>query len=287
MKTKTVFTILAMIGLMGQEASPAQQTDKNETATIEAKTEVRLASDIQWRKLNPARGDASPQAGTIWGDQTKEGESGFLVKFVDGFSSPPHIHNITYRGIVLSGLVHNDDPEAEPMWMSVGSWWTQPAGEIHVTSARGAAIGYVEIQSGPYLVKPGSEAFDSGERPVNMDASNIIWLDGTDTTWIDRGFKKDKSPKLTFMWGNPKRDHINGTMLKLPAGFSGVLETESSTFKVIVIKGQTQIHAGDEIKTLTVGGYIGSQGKVSHHLTCQDECVVYVRTKGKYRVVNK
>jgi hypothetical protein len=94
-----------------------------ETSAQEAaKTEVRTDSEIKWRKLNPARGDASPQAGTIWGDQTKDGESGFLVKFVDGFSSPPHIHNITYRGIVIGGALHNDAPEAEPMWMRQGSY---------------------------------------------------------------------------------------------------------------------------------------------------------------------
>ena len=183
---------------------------------------MRLASEIAWQKLNPARGDASPQAGTIWGDQTKDGASGFLVKFVDGFSSPPHIHNITYRAIVLAGAVHNDDPEAEPMWMKPGSYWTQPAGEVHITSSRGAGIGYVEIQSGPYLVKPGSEAFDNGERPVNVDVTNIVWLDASDTTWIkgDAGTDAAKNIQMTFMWGKPRADHINGSMVKLPAGFS-------------------------------------------------------------------
>ena len=290
MTTKTFIAIVATIGLMGHATSMAQQTAmQRENKTVDSKTEVRLASEIQWQQLNPARGDASPQAGTVWGNQTEDGESGFLVKFVDGFSSPPHIHNITYRGIVIAGGLHNDDPEAEPMWMKSGSWWTQPAGEVHITSARGASIGYVEIQSGPYLVKPPAEAFDNGERPVNMEASNIVWLDATDTTWIKGGAEEDtaKGPKLTFMWGSPKNEQINGTMLKLPAGFSGILESESSSFKMIVIKGQTQFHSGDDVKTLTAGGYIGSQGKVSHHLTCKNECVVYIRTKGKYWVVVK
>ena len=56
---------------------------------------------------------------------------------MDGFSSPPHIHNVTYRAMVIKGLVHNDDPEAENMWMPPGSFWTQPAGEAHITSAKG------------------------------------------------------------------------------------------------------------------------------------------------------
>ncbi|WP_346992732.1 DUF4437 domain-containing protein [Alteromonas gracilis] len=48
-----------------------------------------------------------------------------LVRFKEGFSSPPHIHNITYRGIVIDGEMHNSDPDAKAMWMPVNSYWTQ------------------------------------------------------------------------------------------------------------------------------------------------------------------
>lgn len=248
--------------------------------------EVKMASEIEWRKLNPARGDASPQAGTIWGDQTRDGESGFLVKFVDGFSSPPHIHNITYRGVVIGGALHNEDPDAAAMWMGVGSYWTQPAGEVHITSARGASIGYVEIQSGPYLVMPPSEAFDNGEKPVNVDSTNIVWLNESDSTWIQNAASSSasKNAKMTFLWGDPTGEKVNGTMLKLPAGFSGVLESDTASFKIIVIKGETKLHSGNEVRTLAPGAYIGSSGKASHVLTCDAECILYIRTRGKYSV---
>ena len=251
----------------------------------ESQTEIVLASEVKWKALNPARGDRSPQAGTLWGDQTEDGESGFLVKFVDGFSSPPHIHNITYRGIVIGGRLHNDDPEAEPMWMKEGSWWTQPAGEVHITSARGSSIGYVEIQSGPYLVKPSSEAFDNGERPVNMDASNIVWLDSSDTSWIS----KDVSAELTFLWGTPEGDEINGTMLKLPAGFSGTLESKSSTFRVVVVEGTVKLRGKGKTTSLPAASYFGSNGPTSHAVSNEsdNECVLYIRTKGSYSVTSK
>lgn len=284
---KFKLTILAVVTTFNMAVPVA--TIGQETKT--SKVEVKLASEIQWQKLNPARGDASPQAGTIWGDQTKDGESGFLVKFIDGFSSPPHIHNITYRGIVIAGGLHNDDPDAKHMWMPVGSYWTQPAGEVHITAARGASIGYVEIQSGPYLVKSETEAFDNGERPVNVDATNVVWLDASNTTWIKGETKTDptNNAQMAFMWGSPEDDQINGTMLKLPAGFAGRLNTESSSFKVIVIEGQTKLHldGGKDVKTLTAGGYFGSEGKHSHYLTSKEACTVYIRTKGKYSVVQK
>ena len=103
----------------------------------EPTNQVVLSSEINWEKLNPARGDKSPQAGTVWGDRKGEVPTGFLAKFVDGFSSPPHIHNVTYRAMVIKGLIHNDDPKAEKMWMPPGSFWTQPAGEAHITAAQG------------------------------------------------------------------------------------------------------------------------------------------------------
>lgn len=161
-------------------------TPKEETTSSETTQKVVLSSDIKWEKLNPARGDKSPQAGTVWGDRKGEVATGFLAKFVDGFSSPPHIHNVTYRAIVLKGLIHNDDPNAKNMWMKPGSFWTQPVGESHITSAKGdEIIAYVEIDHGPYLVKPIDEAFDSGERPINIDATNLVWL-GSDKNQLDR-----------------------------------------------------------------------------------------------------
>ena len=98
---------------------------------------VVLTSEVKWEQLNPARGDQSPKAGTLWGDRNGSGPTGFLLKPMNGFESPPHIHNVSYRGVVISGLIHNDDPNAEDMWLPVGSFLTQPKGEVHITDAKG------------------------------------------------------------------------------------------------------------------------------------------------------
>ena len=173
---RTTYLIL-VFGLLNSCSNPNQESKVVSPEAIENPTnKVLLSSEIVWEKLNTARGDQSPQAGTIWGDRKGTEATGFLAKFVDGFSSPPHIHNVTYRAVVINGLVHNDDPQAENMWMSPGSFWTQPVGESHITSAKGEEnIALVEIDNGPYLVKPISEAFDKGERPINIDASNVVW----------------------------------------------------------------------------------------------------------------
>jgi len=108
--------------------------------SLVAKEEPRMSTvvssdEVNWGYLNPLRGDKSPGAAELWGDRTKNVATGMLVKFKKGFSSPPHVHNITYRGIVIKGMMHNADPSAEKMWMPTGSYWTQPAGDNHITAA--------------------------------------------------------------------------------------------------------------------------------------------------------
>ncbi len=249
----------------------------------EPTNEVILASEVKWEKLNPARGDKSPKAGTLWGDRKGTVPTGFLVKFVDGFSSPPHIHNITYRAVVISGTIHNDDPDAADMWMPAGSFWMQPKGEVHITAARGATnVALVEIDKGPYLVLPIEEAFDSGERPVNLDASNIVWVDPHGMQASANG------PKVAYLWGNLQDAKSNGTFVKLPAGFTGKIHSHGSTFRAVVIKGQPQYQVSEtDIMTLDPGSYFSSKGKSLHQVSSKAgvESIIYVRTDGKYDVI--
>ncbi|MGB1038277.1 MAG: DUF4437 domain-containing protein, partial [Bacteroidia bacterium] len=96
--------LLLIVGLITSCANPKEEKQENISRKIENPTnKVILSSEIVWEKLNPARGDQSPQAGTIWGDRKGTEATGFLAKFVDGFSSPPHIHNVTYRAVVIKG----------------------------------------------------------------------------------------------------------------------------------------------------------------------------------------
>lgn len=247
------------------------------SALAENDKELLSSSDITWTPLNPARGDKSPQAGQLWGDRTTEGPSGFLVKFADGFSSPPHIHNVTYRGVVIEGLVHNDDPQAENMWLPAGSFWTQPAGEAHITSAQGERnIAYIEIEDGPYLVKPTADAFDNGERPVNVDPSNLVWLNAKDIKWVE----SSANAKVAFLWGKPNTNALNGSMIKLPAGFSGSIKNNSSEFRAVIVSGHIQYRDA----YLNAGSYFGSSEPTAHIISTEKETVIYVRTSGPYQI---
>jgi len=263
------------------------------SAQAEPTSEVVSRSDIQFQPLNPARGDASPKAGVLWGDIRKDVPTGALIEFADGFSSPPHIHNITYRGVVISGAVHNDDPYAENLWMAPGSFWTQPAGEPHITAAaKGSkATAFLEILEGPYLVRPSLEAFDNGERPVNLEARNIVWLDSSDVTWLEqpRTSASADGPKMAFLWGSPQDGQKNGTFLKMPSSFSGKLRGNGSWLRAVVIQGHIshQLSGESDVRNLEPGSYFGSKGGTVHEVACgaQGECLIYVSSEGRYAFV--
>ena len=261
------------------------------TSAMAATTKVTLRSEVKFDQLNPARGDKSPLAGTLWGDRKSTGPSGFLLKTIDGFESPPHIHNATYKAVVISGLFHNDDPKAEYMWMPPGSFWTQPKGESHITSAKGGdTMALVHIEEGPYLVMPSKEAFDSHERPVNVDNGNIVWLNAANITWIDQPGKLTfaNGPKVAFLWGNHDGGELNGTLIKLPARFEGTIRSNGSIFGAVIIKGMPQYEMSKkDVKTLEPGSYFSSEGETVHKVSSayKEETIIYVRTNGKYDIV--
>jgi len=224
---------------------------------------IQKVEDIQWGMLNPARGDKSPKAGGLWGDRTQNKESGFLVKFNKGFSSPPHIHNITYRGIVIEGVMHNDDPNAAHFWLPKGSYWTQPAGEPHITAAKGQTnIIFLEIDQGPYLVKPVDQEFQNGEYPLNIHASNIIW-------------KKDKNKQshieTTDLWKN-KENRVTGKMIR----FKDQVRLPVKSHYLVILAGtlnfqDTDLHPGSMIK-------VTKESLLDLNCITDEECKMYIKT---------
>ena len=257
--------------------------------SLEQLQSVRVITpdQVDYQPLNPARGDTSPQAGVLWGDIREDVPSGVLLKFAEGFSSPPHIHNITYRAVVISGEIHNDDPSAANMWMGPGTFWTQPAGEVHITSARPGLGGtaFLEILEGPYLVQPGDQAFDNGERPLNLLRSNMMWMSADQFNWIDADAD---GPQVALLWGDLAGGALSGSMLKLPSGFEGKLWSEDEPVRAVTIQGEVDhaVNGLPEVTRLESGGYFSSAEMVRHEVSCQSqtECLIYVRTAGPFRV---
>ena len=97
-----------------------------------------------------------------------------------------------------------------------------------------------------------------------------------------------KGPKLAFLWGNPQDNQLNGTLVKLPAGFTGKIYSHGSTFRAVVIKGQPQYQVSEtDVKTLEPGSYFSSKGESVHQVSCEagEDCIIYVRMEGKFNVI--
>lgn len=277
MKINILIAFALVIGFYANAQTPT-------TESIKSINEVVTADNVEWGWLNPLRGDKSPAAGKLWGDRTKNEPAGFLVKFNKGFSSPPHIHNITYRGVVIKGLLHNDDEQAEKQWLSAGSYWQQPAGEAHITAADdNENMAFLDIQEGPYLVKPTSEAFDNGERPVNVDKTNIFWLNAKDIEWISNKSKV----QTAFLWGSHKDNQLRATLLKLPAGFKGKIKNLSQNFRAVVISGgiSHQFSKKEDKKKLNAPSYFGAEENGTSIISAEKETVLYIRSNGKCKVI--
>ena len=252
---------------------------------------ILKASDISWGALNPARGSAGPRAADLWGDRTTGDATGFLVRFADGFSSPPHIHNTTYRGIVIEGLIHNDDPDAEELWMPPGSYWMQPAGEVHITSAKGEGrLAYIEIQNGPYLVQPPEEASDNGERSINVHPTNLVWLDASTSRFIQlpEGDAAAAGARVAFLWGDPQDDRPSGSLVALPAGITASLQSDDTHARLVVIKGHVRLQppGSDDPAAIGPGSLIESRGQDTTRITfsTEDGSWLYVRNSGSFEL---
>ncbi len=238
-------------------------------------------SDVKWEQLNPKRGDRSPKAGPLWGKRTGPGPAGFLLWPVDGFSSPPHIHNVDYHGVVITGTVHNADPSAAEFYMPPGSFWTQPGKGLHITACKGQCLAYIEVAD-KFEVLPASRAQKDIAPAINLGPSKIKWIKPADIPPA-----AVYGVRVAYPMGKPEIGQAGATLLKLPAGSHGVWHQFHYTYHAVVIRGRPTHRAGGSNKTRTMdpGTYFGSKGNYSYELSCpgKDECMVYIRTKGPPR----
>ena len=288
MRAFVPFVLLSFIAA----ACSSVHDDSTRTASNSSagEREIVLASEVTWEQLNPAR-PKSPKAGTLWGDRNARGPTGFLLRPSDGFESPPHIHNVSYRGVVIRGLIHNDDPNAGALWMPSVSFWTQPKGHVHITAAKGRdTLAYIEIDEGPYHVLPVADQFETDERPVNVDESNIVWVNSSDLVWQEDpgAFASDTGVKMAFLWGKPQQDQLSGTFVKLPAGFDGFIRSERATLRAVLIQGRLHLHgaAASPLRSLEPGSYFGSTGSATLALSCDpaQDCILYLRAQSNFSI---
>jgi hypothetical protein len=280
-KTLALLLLVSFIYACGDFQKAEKKEQLSEIKIENPSNEIGYYKDIEFIPLNPARGDKAPQAGAIYGNIREKVATGYIGKFKDGFSSPPHIHNITYRAIVINGELHNADENAPEMWMPVGSFWTQPLGQPHITAAQGEnAMAYIEIDSGPYLVWSVDRTFESTEIPINIHASNAIYLNAKESRLID----ENSDAEISFLWAKPNGE--DGYLLKLPQGFKWKIHSKGSVFYGIIIKGNVAytMPNSEDVHHLDRGSHFKSTAEAIHEISTNEETLVYIRSNGEFEV---
>ncbi|PWJ59169.1 uncharacterized protein DUF4437 [Dyadobacter jejuensis] len=127
------------------------------------------------------------------------------------------------------------------------------------------------------MVKPINEAFDDGQRPINIHASNVVWLDYKNTSWVSSKSKAE----ISFLLN----DHeYKSLFVKLPKGYIGTFETNGSILHSVVIQGQLSydMPQGQETKVLDAGSYFGSTENATHKVKniSNGATMLYIRTNG-------
>ncbi len=122
--------------------------------------------------------------------------------------------------------------------------------------------------------------FDNGERPINVDASNMVWLNSKTANWI----APESNAELGFLWED---SDSKGLFVKLPKTFNGTIEADGTVLHSVVIQGLLKytLPQDQETKTLDVGSYFGATSEAIHTMSSVDhEVILYIRTNGSIKI---
>jgi hypothetical protein len=93
------------------------------------------ANMIKWQPYAP---NSPLQVAALWGDRTKPGEYGMLLKLPAGFEAGRHTHTADYHAVTVQGTwVHTNDGDSTVREFPPGSYVMQPGKLVHNDICRG------------------------------------------------------------------------------------------------------------------------------------------------------
>ncbi len=105
------------------------------------------ANAVKWEPYGPG---SELQVAMVWGDRTKSGEYGMMLKMPAGFEAGRHTHTNDYHGVTIQGTwVHTNDG-SKPRNLPPGSTVFQPGKQVHNDTCPGKQECIILIrQEGP------------------------------------------------------------------------------------------------------------------------------------------
>jgi anti-sigma factor ChrR (cupin superfamily) len=90
-------------------------------------------SDVKFQSFDPTDKEGKgPQISVVFGDLSKKGPIGYLLKVPAGSASPAHTHTSDDYAVVIKGAMSNFAPGTEDKALGPGATWFQPASVAHV-----------------------------------------------------------------------------------------------------------------------------------------------------------
>ena len=168
---KTTGRMLAIVGVAAAAFGAGAAIAAKAPAVI---TAVPFA-DAKWTNL---MGDGGPSMAQLWGDSTKAGESGFLLKLPAGFVSPAHSHSNDYWAVTVAGkMSHWSDLQSEKdaVALPAGSYAMMPAKLKHISKcAPGAECIIMVRMKGKFdfipVEKAGEAKGDAAKKDTKAEA---------------------------------------------------------------------------------------------------------------------
>ena len=94
--------------------------------------------------------------------------------------------------------------------------------------------------------------------------------------------------EVALLWGDLREESLNGSFVRLSAGYSGSLSNLSGMLRSVVVRGDLEHSVPDATETSVIGpgGFFESSAGLDHRVSCRADvaCVIYVRTRGKFRI---
>ena len=154
MKRIFLFICLILIGsiVLGATNALAQKKKMKKEPIMWA------AEDIKWE--TPKDAPPGMMVASLWGDMSKKGPYGALVKFPAGAKIPLHYHSNDAKVIVISGSMTIAPEGGAEKTYGQGSYLTPLGGSKHTTSIGDAGCTAFQEGSGPFdtkMVEPPKE----------------------------------------------------------------------------------------------------------------------------------
>jgi hypothetical protein len=235
---------------------------------------------IKWTALDPKAGDKGPMVYVVFGDISKKGPLGRLVKLPPGFAAGNHIHKTDGWVVILKGKHHHFGP-GQDQGKPVQAWF-QPANGVHddVCEKDSECILFAYNPGGADFIPTDSKYVE----PQGTPKMSITYQGEVKYAAMDPN-AGDKGPVAWQFYGDPAKAEATGRLLKLPGGFTPGPHTHSSDSYVMGLGGSMHNFApgsSDKGPSIGVGGTWFQPANDPHDNLCQsgDACTIFIHNPG-------